>query len=344
MKALFGAIGMTIAMSMGIAAAEPGTVYADEWAAYQQAFVEQGRVIDIANGRISHSEGQGYGLLLSYLAGDKDGFAAIWKFTTTQMMVRDDGLLAWKWQPDASPHVTDSNNAADGDILVAYALILAGQDWNRADYVDAGRQLATTLGTASTLRWRGRDILLLAVFGFRQEDQDGGPIINLSYWIFEAFPVLAKAAPNTDWAAIAQNGRLLVHESRFGPLQLPTDWIALGGEHPAPAPGFTPEFGYNSVRIPLYLLRGGSTEPVLLRQFIAPLSGETAATTLVDSGQAIDRLHEPGYRIIGAAISCVLDGTSIDPALLTFTPQSYYGSTLQLLTLSYLRQSAPQCL
>lgn len=344
MKMLYRALCMTIAMTTGATAAEPGSVHADEWAAYQQAFVQQGRVIDIANGKISHSEGQGYGLLLAYLAGDTDGFAAIWQFTSAELMVREDGLLAWKWEPDANPHVTDSNNAADGDMLVAYALALAGQDWDRPDYVDAARKLANALGSAATLRWRGRDIMLPGAFGFRPEDQADGPVINLSYWVFEAFPVLAAVAPNTDWAAIAQSGRLLVHESRFGPLQLPTDWIALGGEQPAPAAGFAPEFGYNSVRIPLYLLRGGDREPVLLRQFVAPLSGETAATTRVETGQAIDPLQEPGYRIIGAAITCVLDGAPIDPALLTFSPQSYYGSTLQLLTLSYLRQSAPHCL
>lgn len=344
MRAICLGLAMMVTLNLGSVAAEPGTVKSDEWASYQQAFVSDGRIVDMANGNISHSEGQGYGLLLSFLAEDRDSFAAIWAFTQSEMMVRDDGLVAWKWDPAADPHITDSNNASDGDILIAYALMLAGESWEQPDYVEAARSLANAVGKTSTMRWRGQEILLPGSFGFRRDDQEDGPVVNLSYWVFEAFPALAKIAPTTDWEAVAQTGRRLVNETRFGPLELPTDWLSLREAVAAPAAGFTPEFGYNSLRIPLYLLRGGTTQPALLRQFIVPLSGDTASTTLVETGEAIEALREPGYRIIGAAIACVLDGQPIVPDLLTFSPQSYYGSTLHLLTLSYLRESAPQCM
>lgn len=344
MRQVLLALALAIGTSAGAIGAQPGTVHVAEWEAYRTAFVSAGRVVDTANGNISHSEGQGYGLLLSYLAEDRDSFAQIWDFTRAELMVRDDGLAAWKWDPDASPHITDRNNASDGDILIAYALILAGEAWGEPDYVDQARLLANAVGETSTMRWRGQDILLPASFGFRREDQDDGPVINLSYWIFEAFPDLARIAPGTDWDSIAQSGRRLVNETRIGPMELPTDWLSLRAAPAEPAASFPPEFGYNSIRIPLYLLRGGSTESALLRQFVSPLSGDMAGTIQVASGQTVDALTEPGYRIIGAAISCVLDGQAIDPGLLSFSPQSYYGSTLHLLTLSYLRQSAPQCL
>lgn len=344
MRIVLLAAAMAIIAVPNVLGAQPGTVSVDEWAAYRSAFVSDGRVVDTSNGNISHSEGQGYGLLLSYLADDRDSFADIWAFTQAELMVRDDGLVAWKWDPDANPHITDENNASDGDILIAYALILAGEAWEDDGYVDAARSLANAVGATSTMRWRGRDILLPASFGFRREDQDDGPVVNLSYWIFEAFPALARIAPDTDWDSIAQNGRRLVNETRIGPLGLPSDWLSLRTMPPAPAAAFPPEFGYNGIRIPLYLLRGGTKEPALLRQFVEPLSGETAGTVLVASGRTVDALVEPGYRIIGDAVSCVLDGTKVDADLRTFSPQSYYGSTLHLLTLSFLRQSAPQCL
>src|SRR5436309_1896309 len=41
------------------------------WRSYKARFVtDQGRVVDTANGRISHSESQGYGMLLAVAAGD----------------------------------------------------------------------------------------------------------------------------------------------------------------------------------------------------------------------------------------------------------------------------------
>src|SRR5690606_28172245 len=110
-------VAMVVPASTG--AQESGVAAEDFWPAYKSRFVEaNGRVIDNANGSISHSEGQGYGLLLSYLAGDEAAFRQIWRFTDRQLYVRPDGLAAWRWDPNATPPITDMNNATDGDILV----------------------------------------------------------------------------------------------------------------------------------------------------------------------------------------------------------------------------------
>jgi endo-1,4-beta-D-glucanase Y len=342
---------VTASIMAGQASAEtlpvaPGTVTGTEWTAYKERFVDdQGRVIDDANGKISHSEGQGYGLILSYLADDKQTFDRIWGFTRDNLMVRPDGLASWKWDPSTSPPVSDPNNATDGDILIAYGLGLAGYGWKDDAKLDAARSLAKTIGKETTIRWRGQRLLLPAVSGFSQKDRDDGPIINLSYWVFEAFPLLQQLAPDTDWLGIAQSGRRLISKARFGETGLPTDWITLAGEAPAPADGFPPEFSYNSIRIPLYLLRAGNHEPALLENFAKHLNSDDGPATLaVDDGERIDPLSEPGYRIIGAALDCVLHETPLPQELTQFQPTTYFGSTLHLLTLSYLRQNAKQCL
>ncbi|MBN9058080.1 MAG: endoglucanase, partial [Rhizobiales bacterium] len=73
-----------------------GTVSADDWKTYSDRFVApNGRVIDDANGDISHSEGQGYGLLLAFAADDRAAFERIWSFTRTELLLRDDGLAVW---------------------------------------------------------------------------------------------------------------------------------------------------------------------------------------------------------------------------------------------------------
>ena len=59
-----------------------GTISSADWEAYRSRFVEDsGRVVDNANGNISHSEGQGYGLLLALAASDRRSFEQIWSFT-----------------------------------------------------------------------------------------------------------------------------------------------------------------------------------------------------------------------------------------------------------------------
>ena len=76
----------------------------EAWQAYKGKFLDPGgRIIDDANGNISHSEGQGYGLLLAVLAGNSADFELIWSFTRTELLLRSDGLAAWKWNPATKP-------------------------------------------------------------------------------------------------------------------------------------------------------------------------------------------------------------------------------------------------
>jgi len=71
---------------------------AADWKSYQQTFVSaDGRVVDFFQGSISHSEGQGYGLLLALMNGDRAAFDRIFRWTTDNLQVRRDALFAWSW-------------------------------------------------------------------------------------------------------------------------------------------------------------------------------------------------------------------------------------------------------
>lgn len=318
-------------------------VSAADWTAYKQKFLDtNGRIVDDANGHISHSEGQGYGLLLAYLAGDRADFDLIWSFTRTELLLRDDGLAAWKWDPSARPHITDVNNATDGDILIAYALARAGADWQDAQFVAAATDMVKAIAAATLSRRDGRFLLLPAAAGFSAQDRSDGPVVNMSYWIFEAFPVFARLDPTTDWAKVGSDGINLLARAEIGPKLLPPDWLSLGAS-PAPAKGFVPEFGYNAIRIPLYLLRAGSKDAGILRPFTQITEPGELAITNVVSGEVGQVLADPGYRIIAALTECVLDGTPVPGDLTVFAPTNYYPSTLHLLGLAYLAERGGRC-
>jgi endo-1,4-beta-D-glucanase Y len=316
-----------------------------DWQAYKARFVDPGgRVIDDANGNISHSEGQGYGLLLSYLAGQQSDFDLIWSFTRTELLLRDDGLAAWKWDPAAKPHVTDANNATDGDILIAYALALAGTGWSRQDLIKAAGTIARAVAKKAVSENQNQKLIMPAVSGFNDGDRPDAPVVNLSYWVFEAFPVLSKLVPETDWRGISDDGMTLVSQSRLGPKSLPPDWLSLMAR-PKPAKGFPAEFGYNALRIPLYLMRAGNRDPELLRPMRAGMSGADGSVLLIDiaSGNVRESLSDPGYKIIPALIACVLDGVKLPEDVRTFAPTLYYPSTLHLLGLSLAHTEYPEC-
>jgi len=319
---------------------EPG-----EWQAYLDGFVaENGRVIDTGNGNISHSEGQGYGLILAALAVDRPSFERILSFTRTDLMIRDDGLAAWRWEPDADPHVTDPNNATDGDILIAYGLLLAGQVWNEPAYSDAAKTIVDTVGRELLAYADGLLAILPGSEGFAGSDATSGqPILNPSYWVYEALPLFRQIDPSVDWESVEATGLELLRRAQTTPAGIPGDWVVMAAGQLGPAPDFPAEFGYNGIRIPLYLMRAGA-DPSYLEPFRAKASSGGLFKIDLNTGQAIEPISEPGYRLIQASMECIATGQVVPEDLRTLSPTSYYAATLQLLMLDYLRRNRTDCL
>jgi len=324
-----------------------GSVTAEEWKAYKDKFLESsGRIVDTANNNISHSEGQGYGLLLAYLAGNRGDFDTIWAFTRTEMLLRDDGLSVWRWDPATTPHVSDSNNATDGDLLIAYAAALAGRDWQRPDLVEVATRMAVALAENSVEEIAGSVMLKPGNAGFGPGDRPDGPVVNPSYWVFEALPVLAALAPDGPWTQLADGGHaLVVAAMNIGPSKLPPDWVSLKAK-PTPADGFPQEFGYNAIRIPLYLMRAGTRDRALLEAFQRNMADAEGRVRLVDikTGATRQTLDDAGYKAIPALIGCVLDKKPLPDDVQRFEPTEYYPSTLHLLGLSFARRRHSECL
>lgn len=321
------------------------TILPQEWSSYVENYVtEDGRVVDTANNNISHSESQGYGLILSVLADDRATFERVLSFTSTELLVRDDGLAGWLWDPAKTPHLTDANNATDGDILIAYGLALAGDVWSDSAFTERARSIATTIGQTMLVESDGMTAILPGAAGFNDRTDGVGPILNPSYWVFEALPVFAKLDPSTDWEAVTQTGIELVRRARLTKSGLPPDWLVLDDTGTIkPAPDFPVEFGYNGIRIPLYMMRAGINSRLLepFRQ-----NSDAAGLYKIDplTGARIEPISEPGYRLIQAAMDCVVHGAEIPQELRNMSATSYYAATLQLLALDFLRRDHAACM
>ena len=321
----------------------------DAWRMYVKRFVSpQGRVIDDANGDISHSEGQGYAMLIAARLKDRVTFDRLWAWSRANLFVRSDHLPAWVWDPQTDPHVRDIDDASDGNILIAWALFEAGKQWAVDDYLSVARKMAESVARLDTEPSRYGLVLLPGSRGFRLRDRPAdGPIVNLSYWVFPAFRHLKHATSAVDWKQITASGLSVIADARFGSDKMPTDWISLADVKAAAARGFPSVFGYDAIRIPLYLAWGRPNDRSALEVF-APLltSARIRSPSVIDlrTGKAQEPFKENGYRSIPMLLKCALYGTSFSRAFYDVQPELYYPTTLHILALLAAQDSYPSCL
>lgn len=302
-----------------------------QWGAYKQAFLQDGgRIVDIVNGHISHSEGQGYGLILSVANNDQDTFQKIWGWTQENLQ-RKDGLFAWQWFPDKNPHVTDWNNATDGDLLIAWGLISASRQWHNPTWADKAKVILEKIRQTLIATSNVGSMIIPAQQGFQSE---GNLTFNLSYWIFPAFTAFNQVDPDPIWAKLSESGLKLLALSKFGSYQLPPDWAVLSTDQTIGLPGVAnaQQFGFNAVRIPLYLCWAGiKSQPVLDAYASVWISDESPAwINLVNQNRAAYSLTLSQRAVRQLVLHCLHQKASL---LQDINPNDYYGSTLVLLVL-----------
>ena len=240
----------------------------EDWADYKQRFIApDGRVMDTGNNNISHSEGQGYGMLLAVFHDDEPSFCRMWEWARKKLGRYDLPLFAWKYDPASTPHVKDDNNATDGDILIAWALLQAGRKWQNSNYLNISRRIRHAVSDNLIKYYADHWVLVPGLKGFSGE---GYVDLNLSYWVIPALQDFAATDNHAAWSRVIDSGLALLSLSKFGDAQLPADWIRLQADGSVkPAPDWPGRFGPDAVRIGLYLAWGGygnnkSLEPVKL--------------------------------------------------------------------------------
>ncbi|BCX82848.1 endoglucanase [Methylomarinovum caldicuralii] len=234
------------------------------WESYKTRFIQNGRVVDTGNQGVTHSEGQGYGMLLAVAAGDRPTFESLWQWTRANLQVRGDHLFMWRHRPHVPLSQEDPNNATDGDLLIAWALLEAAGRWNEPIWEREARAILADLKPKIVRRWHSHTVLLPGAYGFEHQ---GRLTLNLSYWVFPALRRFAAADSDPVWRELVNGGLALIRQARFGTWKLPSDWVE-AAETLQPDPKHPPRFGYDAVRIPLYLVWGGYHNRELLSPFV----------------------------------------------------------------------------
>jgi endoglucanase len=316
------------------------------WAAWKAAFLDpSGRVVDALQGSISHSEGQGYAMCLAVAFGDEDAFRLIYTWTEANLAVREDKLLAWRWSPQSNS-VTDRNNASDGDLFYAWALLMAAKSFGTADYLDRAAEIAYELVTTCIMPspdGSGSLLMLPAAEGFLTTE---GVVINPSYYMPRAMREVAVATGQPALAQCAADGEALMTVlAAGGPVP---DWIEVTTTGLRAPEFFSFDAGYEAMRVPLFLIWSGlSGHPAVLRaasaHAAAPGTG-TATVFQAGTGAATERSDDPGYEALASLILCASDKAVVGSAMPDFTAsQFYYPATLHLFTIIVQDEILPRC-
>jgi endoglucanase len=178
------------------------------------------------------SEGIGYGMIAAVYMYDRPTFDGLWGYA--QLHFDGDGLM--NWQISSTGSIVGMNSATDADEDIAWALLMASDQWSSVAYLDDARAVIDAIyGTA------------IAGDGTIKPDKYGGTngtMYDPDYFSPAYYRVFARATDNPAWSGvIIDRGYTLL--------------AAVSGSHglmpnatTSNAPAASGTYGYNACRGP----------------------------------------------------------------------------------------------
>ncbi|WP_394221621.1 glycosyl hydrolase family 8 [Alteromonas gracilis] len=332
-----------------------------QFIAYKALFIDGGRVVDTGNDDVSHSEGQGYGMLFAVAADDQATFDALWRWTKHTLM-RDDGLFSWRYRPcadNSASCIDDPNNASDGEILIAWALLRASKKWGVSAYQQDASDIVRAVEQKLLVEHNNHVLLLPGEYGFTSEQEGKVSMqLNLSYWVFPAITELSTiSASPLRWAKLHETGLTLLSNMQFSSYRLPSDWVRFKTtkmqRNDNQALGeltlnnvLSPEFGFNAIRIPLQLAwsQKAREDNALTDKLLAPFYAwwaltPTPATVNLQTEQTAEYPMTKGMQSVELAVNSIMKSkTPVWPEI--NRNMDYYSASLTLLSMLAVSDNA----
>ncbi len=137
-------------------------------------------------GNLTVSEGQGYGMLLSAIMAGHDPdarvhFDGIYRFFRDHPSASSPDLLSW-YQDTSCNNAQGNDSASDGDLDIAFALLLADRQWGSCDAID----------------YRKEALKVIAAIGAFEVDTSGGYVL-LGDWASPGDAKYYKSTRSSDF-------------------------------------------------------------------------------------------------------------------------------------------------
>ncbi|CAH0232683.1 Endoglucanase [Peribacillus sp. Bi96] len=226
---------------------------------------------------VTVSEAHGYGMMITaIMAGSKDKqyFDGLYRFYKAHGSINDPSLMAWQQVKDKSGKIIntpgDADSATDGDMDIAFSLLLADRQWGsegEIDYLARAKDIMEAIMSNEINRSQS-----MIKLGDWAEDNDDvyGQSTRASDLLLNHMKSFEAATGNHEWEDVTDKAYHIIHsiyEQKSGNTGLMPDFIvqSKGGYRPAQADFLEGEndgnYSWNSSRTPWrytidYLLTG----------------------------------------------------------------------------------------
>jgi endo-1,4-beta-D-glucanase Y len=346
----------------------------DFYDAWKQRYLAQGcgpgryyvaTAVDSSN--LTVSEGHGYGMVLAALMAGHDPdartiFDGMYQYFRDHPTATHPNLMSWYQRKSDCASVKGNDSASDGDLDVAYALLLADKQWGSCGAIDYLAEAKKVIGDVKdgdvdqTTHW-----VLLGDWvtpddpGYYASTRtsDFMPNHYRSFWVATGDPA---------WTTLAGATYDLVEgmQASFAPSTgLLPDFVVDPGGGPAPAPpnflegNHDGDYGYNACRTPWrlgtdFLISGAPRARAAAQRLTVWIRSATGGDpSAIRAGYRLDGTPLPGSNYLSMAFVAPLGvGAMVDASnqawldaiwdLVVATPitaEGYYENTLKLLAM-----------
>lgn len=305
------------------------------WTEYKSAYMPTSNYILDESQNAAHSESTGYGLLFALAGNDQTTFDKVLNWANTNILNSETGLYCWQYKFGVDVPVADTNNATDGDILIAWALIKAAVKWQSQTYLDKAKELITAIKKYCVKSYAGYLLLLPGWKGFDHSTDEGQYIvINPCYYIFSALKDFYLVTEDDTWNTLILNGVSLTanffKEMVISEKILPNWFIIKADGSFGFDPDHTKQSGWDAIRCPLYAYWYNTSHAwvELWKTWYSDKSGVDQIPAVIDitTSETVD-----GYYSYYPGFTAVYNLVMQDTASATISKFSYYGDSLELL-------------
>jgi endo-1,4-beta-D-glucanase Y len=257
------------------------------------------------------SEAHGYGMMITAMMAGHDPaakttFDGLYRYFRDHPSAGHRDLMAWSQDEGCRNSSGGSNSATDGDLDIAYGLLLADRQWGSDGAINYFREGLKVLD--GILR---RDVSATTNLTLLGDWVGSGsakfyPSTRPSDWMLGHFAAFASASTVPRWTTVLEAHYAMLPKAQNPDTGLFPDFlVGTESETPAPAmPGFLEgdgdgSYAYNACRVPwrlgtAYVLSGDAR----LIQPLQKLNGWIRTKTAEDPQQIDD-----GYKMDGASLS-----------------------------------------